>query len=140
MAADLTITAGDVAVLEMIHKVSGLSSVALAAGQFARLNTSTGLWEKGNATAAGELLAGGMVAEVNGFAVTILRVGTVDIGEAMASLAFGDLVYVSDTDGLFNDTAGTVTVIAGYVDAILGTDGVTPDRVLRLAIMPGTNP
>lgn len=65
-----------------------------------------------------------------GQAITVVRDGVVDVGEALAGLAPGDPIYLSDTDGVFATTAGTVSVVAGRVEA--GWGGLTSDLLFRI--------
>ncbi len=86
-----------------------------------------------NGTAAGEAnFQGFAVVESQrvGQAITVIREGIVDIGNALDGLAFGDPIYLSDTDGTLATTAGTVSVIAGRV--IPGWGALTSDRLLHV--------
>lgn len=65
-----------------------------------------------------------------GQAITVIRDGVIDIGEALAGLAPGDPIYLSDTDGTLATTAGTVSVVFGRVEA--GWGGLTADLLLRV--------
>jgi hypothetical protein len=65
-----------------------------------------------------------------GQAITVVREGVVDIGEALVGLAPGAPIYLSDTDGTLATTAGTVSVVAGRVEA--GWGGLTADLLLRI--------
>lgn len=65
-----------------------------------------------------------------GQAVTVLREGIVDVGDALDALAINAPVYLSDTDGLFADAAGTVSVICGRV--VPGWGNTTSDKLLRV--------
>jgi len=65
-----------------------------------------------------------------GQAVTVVRDGVVDVGEALAGLTPGTPIYLSDTDGTFATSAGTVNVIAGRVEA--GWGGLTSDLLFRI--------
>jgi hypothetical protein len=57
-------------------------------------------------------------AERVGRAVTVVRGGLVDVGNALDAMAFGAPVFLSDTDGAFDTAAGTTSVIAGRVHPI----------------------
>ncbi len=63
-----------------------------------------------------------------GQAVTVIREGLVDVGNALSALAIGAAVYLSDTDGTLADTAGTVSTIVGRV--VPGWGALTADRLL----------
>ena len=128
--ADLTIT--KTRQVEVIQQFTGPAAEAIAVGQRCRFDATTGQITKGNATNAAEAARGGIAvhAAAVGETVTIINQGTVDVGEALAALNFGALVYVSNTDGSFADAAGTVSVVAGQVVPLWGSP--TADRVLWL--------
>lgn len=110
---------------------------ASTVGQYNRLNTTTGFLEKGNGSSAGEL---GTVAGVlldaepliglTGSIVLLKSNAIIDLGEALAALAFDASVFVSDTDATLADTAGTVSRIVGKV--VPGFAGTTADKLLML--------
>ncbi len=121
--ADLTIDSTQVREVEVIEQLTGPAEEALALGDYARLNTSTGKLEKGNGTTAAEARAGGVViqaAETADLTATILRKGIVFLGDALDSLTFDDDVFLSNTDGTLADTAGTVSLIVGTVVPLYG--------------------
>lgn len=124
--ATLTITnARPVKVIEQHTWPNGES---LTKGKYGRLS-SLGKAELGNATSAGEVGFGGIVVGEDGAnTVTIVRKGLVDVGEGLASLAFGAAVYLSDADGTFGDAAGTVSTIVGRV--VPGWSNTTADKLL----------
>lgn len=108
------------------------------AGQYYRLNTTTGKLEKGNGSSAAELgnVAGILIESVP----TVNLTGTIalldsnailDLGEALAALAFNAPVYVSDTDATLADTAGTVSRVAGRVVPGWASGG-TADKLFAL--------
>lgn len=140
--ANLTITATDVAfVLIDTHDgtetFTAPSEEALNAGQFARLNTSTGFMALGNATTSTEAGAGG---ERRGIAIntiaanettTFVKKGLLNVGTALSGMAYGASVYLSDTDGTLADADdGTTTVIVGEV--VPGYASTTPDKLLKV--------
>ncbi len=108
---------------------------AITVGQYMRINTS-GYWVLGNATDAANAGAGvNYIATrtVNaGFPLTGVRQGAVLwLGTALAGLAIGAPVYVSDTTGSLGDAAGTVSIVAGRVICVHeNTAGLT--KLLRL--------
>ncbi len=118
--------------VEVIQQFTGPAVEAIAVGQRCRFDATTGKIALGNGTTAAEARRGGIAchAAAIGEAVTIINQGTVDVGEALAALDFGALVYVSDTDGTFADAAGTVSVTAGQVIPLWGSP--TADKVLWL--------
>lgn len=92
------------------------------AGQYFRLATATGKLEKGNGTSAGEVgNVGGILLDsvaTIGLTGTIAIRGSkaiVDLGEAVAALAWDAPVYLSDTDATLADSAGTVSTVIGRV-------------------------
>lgn len=130
MAADLVIS--KCRQVEVVQQFTGPAVEAIAVGQRCRFDATTGKIALGNGTNAAEAARGGIAvhAAAIGETVIIINQGLVDVGEALAALNFGALVYVSDTDGTFADTAGTVSVAAGMVIPVWGSP--TADRVLWL--------
>lgn len=130
---DISITAADVAPVEVYEYFTGPAAESVSAGQIVRQDTTTGKLTLANATTAGE--AGqkrGMVLRdaAPNITVTALKRGKVDVGDALSALAFDAPLYLSDTDGLLADTAGSVTVLAGAV--IPAWASTTADRLLWL--------
>ena len=115
---------------------TGPAGEALALGQYARPNATSGKFEKGNATTAGEAAKGGIVITQAYAAqpVTIVQHGLVDVGDALAGLDFNDPVYISDTDGTFTDDPAdaTVDVIIGRV--FPGFAHTTADKLLLIDV------
>lgn len=117
--ANLTITAADVRVVRRgdEHQHTAPAVEAFNAGQYIRWSTA-GKFELGNATSAGEV-GYGYIAEKTtavGEAVTGLKGPTLlDVGDALSAMAYGDSVYLSDTDGTLATTAGTVSTVVGKV-------------------------
>jgi hypothetical protein len=89
----------------------------------------------GNAAAAGNI-GDGFIALNNAAAgepVTAVKGPCIlDVGEALAALAYGAVVYLSDTDGTLADAAGTVSTKVGNV--LPGFAAVTPDKLLRVSL------
>lgn len=65
-----------------------------------------------------------------GQAITVLRDGIVDVGNALSAMAIGDPIYISDTDGTFATTAGSASMIAGRVVAAWGNTAT--DKLFRV--------
>lgn len=137
--ANLSITAADVAVVisganDGSELFTAPSEEALTAGQFGRLNTSTGFQALGNASTSAEAGAGNprRGIAINTIAAnettTFVKKGLVNVGSALSGLDYGDSVYLSDTDGTLADSAGTVSTIVGYV--VAGYGATTPDKLL----------
>jgi hypothetical protein len=107
------------------------------AGQYFRLNTTTGKLEKGNGTTTGEVgTVGGILLDT---VATINLTGTIalrgskailDLGEAVAAMAFDASVFLSDTDATLADTAGTVSTVLAKV--VPGWNATTADKLVML--------
>ena len=136
--ANLSITAADVAPVRVDEAdlFTGPAAEAITAGQYVRLNTTTGYVELGNGSSTAEARAGGIAiksAAVAGEPVSYVTQGLVSLGNALGGLAYGADVYLSDTDGTLADAAGTVSRIVGTVHPAYGsTSGV--DKLLRVRL------
>ena len=130
--ANLTIVAADVSPVVVIEQMTAPASETITAGDYVRLNTSTGKAEPGNGSTTAEVRRGGIALTSAGTneTVTYMKRGTVDLGDALGTLAFDADIYVSDTDGLLADSAGTVSRVVGTVEAAWGN--TSADRVLRV--------
>lgn len=133
--ANLTITAADVHLVRLngpADLVTGPATEAITAGQYVRLNVTTGHTELGNATSATEARDGGIALNggAAGTTITFAKAGTIDLGDALDALTYDDDVFLSDTDGTLADAAGTTSKIIGRVVPGFGT--VTPDKLLQL--------
>lgn len=129
--ATLTVTV--VRPVAVIEQITGPAGEALTAGQWARLNTSTGKIELGKATTLAEAADGGIAlsAAAVGSPVTLVTQGLVDLGDALGDLAYGATVFLSDTDGTLADATGTQTKKVGTVVPAWGS--TTADKLLRVA-------
>jgi len=138
MAANLSITAADVKLVQAgsgEHQHTAPAIETIAAGQYIRYDGTTGKFALGNATNAGEVGEGyfALNSAIAGEKVTGLKAPcVVDVGSALSALSFGDKVYVSDTDGTFADTAGTVSTVAGFV--FPGWASTTARKLLALKL------
>lgn len=98
-----------------------------------RFNGTTGQVTPANATVAGEAgfqgIAINAAKRVNQ-AVTVVRDGLLDVGNALDALNVGANVFLSNTDGRLDDAAGTVSVVVGTV--VPGWGGQTSDKLLRV--------
>lgn len=66
-----------------------------------------------------------------GQAITVVREGLLDIGNALSGVAMGAAIYLSDTDGTLADDAGsTVDVIVGR--CVPGWGSLTADKLLLI--------
>lgn len=138
--ANITITAADVRVVKRAdeHQFTAPMLEACTAGQYIRLDPSTGKLALGNATTTAEI-GDGYIAEHSravGEANTALKGPCVlDVGSALSGLNFGDAVYLSITDGtLATATPGAYgeTKVVGYV--VPGFGDTTAKKLLRLAL------
>lgn len=118
--------------VQVIDQMTGPAVEAITVGQWVRIDPSTGKIALGNATTEAEAAQGGIAlhAAAAGEAVTVLRQGLVDIGDAMSSMNYGALVYLSDTDGTLADATGTTTKVVGEVASAWGS--TTADKLLRV--------
>lgn len=119
--------------------LKGGETVSDRAGKYMRVDSSTGKAVLGNATSATEVgtLRGIALTDEKylGDSVTLLRNGLVDMGNALDGMDYGEAIYLSDTDGIFADAAGTVTTaIVGYVWPVFEHDGT----VKKLAMIDTT--
>ena len=88
---------------------------AVVAGGAARFAAS-GMWTNSNGTTTTEANTFGIFTRSCAAreTVTCIRKGILD-GYDLSALAFGDKVYLSDTDGRLSTTAGTVSKVIGVV-------------------------
>lgn len=131
--ADLTIDATKVAPVQVIEQLTGPASVAIEKGELVRYDTTTGKFVKAKATTAPNARACGMAitkAAAAGQTITVVRKGVLNVGDALSALAFDASVYLSDTDALSADAAGTVSKILGTV--VPGWGATAGDRLLRI--------
>lgn len=128
---DLVITS--VRIVEWVDKFDAPSSEVFAVGEAVRF-TSTGAVTPANGTTATEANFQGIAtieSDRIGKAITVVRDGILDIGEALAGLAPGDPIYLSDTDGTLATSTGTTNVVVGRVEPG-NANGTTADLLLRV--------
>jgi hypothetical protein len=133
--AAITIVAAEVAPVYVVEQITGTISEAVTAGQYNRIDTTTGIRALGNATLAAEVGSFGGLALVSVGAnqgITSIRKGIVSLGGALSALAYGVSVYLADADGGLNTVAGTVSTVVGRV--IPGYGNTTPDKLLYIWI------
>lgn len=102
-------------------------TVASRKGKYLRVDGTTCKAMLGNASSSTE------VGKISGFAlsnerfvgdaVSLLRYGLVDVGDALDALGAGDYVYLNDTDSTFGTTAGTTSKTVGRVYPITESNG-----------------
>lgn len=130
--ANLTIS--KVSIVESVEQFDAPAGETFAVGSALRIDDTTGYATKANSTTSAEAQHEGIATLAASFAnetVTILKEGVVDVGEALAGMAFGAPVYLSDTDGTYADSAGTVSTIVGHVVPGFGNASAA-DRLLRI--------
>lgn len=109
--ANLTIAAADVAPVQVFEQVTLPAGEAIDAGEIVRLDTTSGYATLANASSAaeGRLIGVAMNSAVVGQAVTIMKKGLLDVGDALDSETIDELLRASNTDGKIDDGAGTPT-------------------------------
>lgn len=133
----ITITAADVRLVRGgdEHLTTLPVGEAFTAGKYIRLNPTTGYLELGKATTQAEVGKGYLAigAGVVGMPATgASRPCYVDLGSALSGLSFGDPVYLGDTDGLLQTTAGTIEVVVGVV--VPGFADTTGKKLLEVTL------
>lgn len=124
--ATITVNAADVALVR-VDSAGGARSfpaaAAIDAGHVVSLNAS------GRATASGTNIEGFAVtsAKQAGAAIDVIRSGIVDLGDALASLAFGAAVYAAPDGSLDDSSNAGANPQIGYVTA---SNGEIPSRKL----------
>jgi len=133
--SDLTVTATDVAPVEVFEQWTGPAAETFDAGEMVRIDTSAGTVTPANATGGAEARTFGMVmntADFIGDTVTVVKRGVVDVGDALDGLDWDAAVYLSNTDGGLGTAAGTTTLIVGRVVPSWGA--TTADKLLHLDV------
>lgn len=133
MAANLSITAGDVAAIEVIEQFTGPVNEAIDAGEVGVLHSTAGkiaLADQDSDSA--EDLVGVAIKSANAQNVTttFVRKGILDLGDALDSLDYGAIVYLSATAGKIYDSDPGNSIVIGTVEPAWGH--TTADKVLRL--------
>lgn len=133
--ADLVITKARLVKGDDEHQLTLPAGVAITAGQYVRPDGVSGKWALGNAALAANI-GDGFVAlnsAAAGEPVTAVKGPcVVDVGEALAALAYGADVFLSNTPGTLADVAGTVSAKVGNVMPAWGA--TTPDKLLRVSL------
>lgn len=65
-----------------------------------------------------------------GQAITVVRDGLIDIGNALSGVAIGTAIYLSDTDGQLSDGTGDSTVDVIFGRVVPGWANRTADKLL----------
>lgn len=132
--ANLALTvAARVRVVESFEQMTLPCAEAVIAGQAVRIDTTTGKFTLANGSAAGEARIYGIAtqSQAAGLALTAIRRGVFD-GFNLTQ-AYDAAIYLSDTDGMLGDTAGTVSTVVGRVIPTFGvTLGTAADKLLLI--------
>lgn len=135
--ADLAITAVRIVQFGDTYEAI-LDEDTATANKFAlRWDTTNGDATPAKATTAAEGRFVGLSTTVNakvGTPVTIAGPGClVDVGNVLTGMAYDVEVFLSDTDGLLADGAGTESIVVGRVTPRPRSDMGAPDKLLRIA-------
>jgi hypothetical protein len=131
---DLTITAADVAAVEVIEQFTAPAHEAITPGQavyFVAATGKVGLADE-NAGAPLDHPVGVAIIEANAANITItaVRKGLIDLGDALDSLDYDAIVYLSATAGKLADADPGNTKVVGRV--VPGWGYTTADKLLRV--------
>lgn len=132
MANLALVTAARVRVVESFEQMTLPCAEAVIAGQAVRIDTTTGKFTLSNGSSAGEARIYGIAtqSQAAGLAVTAVRRGVFD-GFDLSAKAYDLAIYLSDTDGMLADAAGTVSTVVGRVIPNFGvTLGTAADKLL----------
>jgi hypothetical protein len=129
----------DLSAVTYIHLVEAVeeprtypAGEAVTQGQVVSINSS-GKVVKARAT-TGPVLPKGIALTTAGAAnlpVAVLRDGIVDVGNILSGLAYGALLYASDTAGVIADGSVNSLAAIGDVTPSFG-GGATADKLLRI--------
>lgn len=130
MANIAVATAGKIEVVESFEQMTLVATEAILAGAGVRIHTN-GKWTNGNGTSTTENdIYGIATASVAaGEPLTAIKRGVLD--GFTFSQAYWATIYLSDTDGILADAAGTASKIVGKViPATSTTIGTAYDKLL----------
>ena len=115
MAVINLVTADRVRIVEPLVQMTLPAAADITAGMPVYID-SNGKFAPADASVAGTALVYGIAAHTvqAGFAVTAIHEGVMD-GWNIDALAFGDAIYLSDTEGALDTATGTVTTLIGRV-------------------------
>lgn len=132
MAANLSITATDVAAVKVIDQLTLPAAEEIDAGEVVFLNTD-GEWELADQDEAAEDDPWGIAirnANQAHIAITVVKKGYLDLGDALDGLDIGAVVYLSATPGAIYDSDPGNTIEVGKVCAAFGA--TTADKLLMV--------
>lgn len=117
--AAITIVAGTVRCARRSNESqhTAPAAVAVLAGQAVRPDANA-KWVLANATDAasvGDLFFAEIAVAINETLTAHKGPAVFDVGDSLSALAYGDAVYLGDTDGAITTTAGTVSTVIGRV-------------------------
>lgn len=133
--ANLSVTPTDVAPIYVVEQLTLPAAEAISAGQPVRLDTTSGKATLANATSAAEGRVIGIAVSTAGVgeAVTIVKRGLVDLGDALTAQTIDALVQLSNTDGTL-DVGGTPTGAYNVGRVYPAFGATTADKVLLVDI------
>lgn len=133
--ANLSVTPTDVAPIYVVEQLTLPAAEAISAGQPVRLDTTSGKATLANATSAAEGRVIGIAVSTAGVgeAVTIVKRGLVDLGDALTAQAIDALVQLSNTDGTL-DVGGVPTGAYNVGRVYPAFGATTADKVLLVDI------
>ncbi len=132
MANISLVTSGKIRVVESIIQSTHPFAESCNVGQAVRFDTTAGTLTKANGSSTTENRIWGILVSKDGASVggTVIRKGVID-GFDLSGMNYDAPVYLSDTDGTLNTSAGTVSTIIGRViPAHAQTLGNSPDKLL----------
>lgn len=134
--ADITITANEVSPVLVFEKLTGPCAEAIDAGEFVRLDTTSGEFTLANATSAAEGRVVGMAVNSGGVGtpITVVKRGLVYVGSALASETLDEELNLSNTDGALDDGAGSPTGTYPVGRVWPGFANTTADKLLFVDI------
>ena len=134
--ATLTVTAAKVGFLDidtLLEKLTLPAGEAIDAGEVMRIDTTTGKWKLAAGGAAADARASFLAvksANTANVAITGVRKGAIDLGNALSGVDYDADLYLSNTTGKISTTAGTVSKVVGTVIPAFGH--TTADKLLRV--------
>lgn len=118
--------------VERIEAFTAIAGENLDAGQVVRFAADGRVVRASADTAVNAAAVGVAIASATpGRAVTVLRHGILDLGDALNGQAYGAQIYLSNTAGALDTAPGTVSVTVGQVIAQPASGG-TIQKLLRV--------
>jgi hypothetical protein len=134
MAANLTIVAAKVAAVKVIEQDTAPAYEAIDAGKvlyYVAASGKVGLADQDEAAPLNDPVGVSIkTANQAGISVTFVRKGLLDLGDALAGLDFGAMVYLSATAGAMYDSDPGNAIVVGTV--VPGWGYTTADKLLRV--------